>query len=186
MDHLPLPKKRELFFAEQVEQDTIKKLSEDIILINTDDNHLKRLYSVYDLTYDPSPIKIYIDSFGGSVYQVMGLLAIMENSKTPIWTYVTGAAMSCGFLMLISGHKLFGYKYSTPLYHQVSSFAWGKLEDMKDGLAETKRLQKLIDSIVIEKTKLTKKKLKEINSLKKDWFLTPQESLEFGIIDEII
>ena len=94
--------------------------------------------------------------------------------------------MSCGFLLLISGHKRFAYKYSTPLYHQVSSWTIGKLEDMKADLKETKRLQVMIDNIVVSKTKLTKKKLKEVNKLKIDWFMTAHEALELGVIDEII
>lgn len=184
--NLPLPLKRNLYFSEQVDQESIRKLTESIVEINEDDDHLKKLFQVYNLKYEPEPIKIYIDSYGGAVYQIFGLLAIMESSKVPIHTIATGAAMSCGFLMLICGHKRFAHKYATPLYHQVSSWAHGKLEDMKEDLKEGKRLQKMLEEIIIRKTKLTKKKLKEINTLKKDWFLTAEESLEFGIIDEII
>lgn len=183
---LPIPLKRDLFLSEQVDQESMRKISEEIIKINKDDEFIKRQYQVYDLEYIPKPIKIYIDSYGGSIYQCLGLIGIMERSKTSIWTYATGSAMSCGFLILISGHKRFGYKYSTPLYHQVSNWIDGKMEDLKDRLNETKRLQKLIDEITISKTKLSKKKLKEINSIKKDWFLTAEESLEYGVIDEIV
>lgn len=183
---LPIPLNRDLFLSDQIDQESMRKISEEIIKINKDDEFIMRQYQVYDLEYDPKPIKIYIDSFGGTVYQCLGLIGIMEASKTPVWTYATGAAMSCGFLILISGHKRFGYKYSTPLYHQVSNWIYGKMEDLKDHLQETKRLQKLIDEITISKTKLSKKKLKEINSIKKDWFITPKEALDYGIIDEII
>lgn len=183
---LPLPKSRNLFFSDGVDLSSIGKLSESIIEIETNDEYLKRLYSVHNLSYSPDPIKIYIDSYGGVVYQVLGLISVMDTCKTPIHTYSTGCAMSCGLLMLISGHKRFAYKHSTPLYHQVSNWLYGKLEDLKDDLKETKRLQKLIDSIVLEKTKLTKKKLKEINTVKKDWYMTAKEALEYGVIDEIV
>lgn len=184
--NLPIPLPRDLFLSEQVDQESIKKISEEIVKINNDDEILKRQFQVYDLNYNPKPINIYIDSYGGSVYQCFGLLGLIGQSKTPIWTHVTGAAMSAGFLILISGHKRFGYKHSTVLYHQLSSVSWGKLEEMKDDLKENKRLQKIIDEIVVSKTKLTRKKLKEINLLKKDWFISIQDSLDFGIIDEII
>lgn len=183
---LPSPIKRNLYFSEQVDQESIRKLTESIVEINEDDEKLIQIFQAYNLNYVPEPIKIFIDSYGGAVYQVFGLLSIMESSKVPIHTIATGAAMSGGFLMLICGHKRFAHKYATPMYHQVSSVTWGKLEDMKDDVKETKRLQKMIDEFVISKTKLTKKKLKEINSLKKDWFLTPTESLQYGIIDEIL
>jgi len=183
---LPIPLTRNLFLSDQVSQESMLKLTEEIIKINEDDNFIKKQYRVYDVEYVPKPINLYIDSYGGSVYQIFGLIGIIEKSQTPIWTYATGAAMSCGFLLLISGHKRFAYKYSTPLYHQVSSWTIGKLEDMKADLKETKRLQVMIDNIVVSKTKLTKKKLKEVNKLKIDWFMTAHEALELGVIDEII
>lgn len=183
---LPFPLKRNLYFSYGVDQESMRKLTQEIVEINEDDEHLIKLFHVYNLKYEPEPIKIHIDSFGGSVYQILGLVSIMENSKTPIHTISTGVAMSAGLILLISGHRRFGHKYSTQLYHQLSAGTWGKLEDIKDDVAEYKRLQKVLEGILISKTKLTKKKMKEINTLKKDWYLTPEESLEWGIIDEII
>jgi len=184
--NLPLPKLRNLYFYEQVDQDSIKKITEDIISINESDEFLSKLYDVYDLEYIAKPIKIHIDSYGGTAYQIFGLLSVMENSKTPIYTYATGAAMSCGFMLLICGHKRFAHKYSTPLYHQVSSWMGGTLEDMKERVAETKRLQKLLENIIIQNTKLTRTKLKEVNAKKLDWYMTPQEALAWGVVDEIV
>jgi ATP-dependent Clp protease protease subunit len=183
---LPQPRLRNIYFYEQVDQDSIKKVVEEVTAINESDEMLNKLYSVYDLKYTPKPIKIYIDSYGGDVYQVLGLLSIIESSSTPVHTYATGAAMSCGFMMLITGHRRFAYKYSTPLYHQVSDWAYGTLEEMKERVSETKRIQKLLESIIIQKTRLTKTKLKEVNSRKANWYFTPKEALEWGVIDEII
>lgn len=140
-ENLPLPKKRDLFFTKQVDQSSIGELTQRVIEINQDDEHLKKVYSIYGLDYKPEPINIYIDSYGGAVYQCFGLLSVIERSKTPVHTIVTGCAMSCGFLLLISGHKRFAHKMSTPLYHQVSTGFWGKVQDMEEKLEETKRLQ---------------------------------------------
>ena len=183
---LPVPKDRNLYFYEQVTQASIKRIVEDITNINDSDEMLFKIYSIYDLTYTPKPIKIHIDSYGGEVYQILGLLSVMDNSKTPIHTYATGAAMSCGFMMLIAGHKRFAHKYSTPLYHQVSNWAFGNLTDMQERVAETKRIQKLLESFILQRTKLTKAKLKEVNSKKLDWYMTANEALDWGIVDEII
>jgi ATP-dependent Clp protease protease subunit len=99
---------------------------------------------------------------------------------------VTGCAMSCGFMMLISGHKRFAHRLSTPLYHQVSSGAFGTLKEMEEKIEETKRLQAQLEDIVKEKTNISKKKLKEIFDNKKDWYMTSEEALELGVIDEIL
>lgn len=186
MAELPLPKKRDLFFNKQVDQNSIGDLTQKIIEINQDDEHLKKVYSIYSLDYQPEPIKIYIDSYGGSVYQCFGLLSVMDRSQTPIHTIVTGCAMSCGFMMLICGHKRFAHKLSTPLYHQVSSGSWGTVKELEENLEETKRLQKVLENIVKEKTNINKKKLREILDTKKDWFMTAEQALELDVVDEIL
>jgi len=109
--NLPSPIPRNLFLAKQVDQDSINSISKAIIEINEDDEYLSKIYSAHDLIYNPKPIKLYIDSYGGYVYQCMGLLGIMKASKAPIHTIVTGCAMSCGFLISVSGHKRFGYAF---------------------------------------------------------------------------
>ena len=183
---LPLPKDRTLFFAKDVELETIESLSIAITNINDDDDHLEKLYSVYDMKYKRKPIKIMIDSYGGYIYQCLGLIGIMEDSKTPIHTYATGAAMSCGFIILISGHKRFGYRHSTPMYHQVSTGFLGKTQDMEESYIETKRLQKKFEELTLEKTTISKAKLKEILKTKKDWYMDANEALSAGVIDEIV
>ena len=185
-DVLKLPKSRDLFFTKQVDQASIGELTQKIIEINQDDDHLKKLYSVYGLDYKPEPIKIYIDSYGGLVYQCFGLLSVMERSQTKIHTIVTGCAMSCGFMILISGHERYAHKLSTPLYHQVSSGANGTVKEMEDKLEEAKRLQGKLEDIVKEKTKITKKKLREIFEIQKDWYMSSKEAKELGVIDEIL
>lgn len=186
MAELALPKKRDLFFNKQVDQNTIGDITQKIIEINQDDEHLKKVYALYNLKYEPDPIKIYIDSYGGYVYQCFGLLSVMERSQTPIHTIVTGCAMSCGFMMLICGHKRFAHKLSTPLYHQVSSGAWGTVKELEESVQESKRLQKTLESIVKDKTDITKKKLREILETKKDWYMTAEEALELNVVDEIL
>lgn len=183
---LKLPKNRDLFFTKQVDQSSIGELTQKIIEINQDDEHLKKLYKVYGLDYNPEPIKLYIDSYGGLVYQCFGLLSVMERSQTPIHTIVTGCAMSCGFMILISGHKRFAHKLSTPLYHQVSSGTFGTVKEMEEKVEQSKKLQNQLEEIVLEKTKISKKKLKEIFETKKDWYMTAEEAKDLGVVDEIL
>ena len=83
-ENLPLPKKRDLFFTKQVDQSSIGELTQRVIEINQDDEHLKKVYSIYGLDYKPEPINIYIDSYGGAVYQCFGLLSVIERSATPV------------------------------------------------------------------------------------------------------
>ena len=183
---LPKPMARSLYLPEQVNQESMNKLTKSIIGMNESDEYINKLYAINDIIYDPKPIKLYIDSYGGAVYQCFGLLGVMAKSETPIHTIVTGAAMSCGFMILISGHNRFGYELSTPLYHQVSTGFRGNVQDMEESLEETKRLQKKIEKITLERTNISKKKLKSILKNKVDWHMTANEALALGVIDEII
>ena len=185
-DNLPLPKERTLFFGKDVSLDTVEDLSKEIIQINENDDLLEKLYKVYDLDYKRKPIKIMIDSYGGSVYQCLGLISIIETSKTKIHTYVTGTAMSCGFIILICGHKRFGYKHATTMFHQISTVFWGNVQDMKENYQETKRLQNKVEKITLDKTNISNSKLKEILTTKKDWYMNTEEALSYGVIDEIV
>ena len=179
---LPKPMARSLYLPEQVNQESMNKLTKSIIGINESDEYLKKLYAINDIIYDPKPIKLYIDSYGGAVYQCFGLLGVMAKSETPIHTIVTGAAMSCGFMILISGHKRFGYELSTPLYHQVSTGFRGNVQDMEESLEETKRLQKKIEKITLERTSISKKKLKSILKNKVDWHMTQTKRSPWALL----
>jgi ATP-dependent Clp protease protease subunit len=183
---LPKPLKRKLYLAAQVDQESMNDLTKSILEINDSDEELKKIYAIYDIEYKPKPIEIIIDSYGGLVYQCMGLLGVMNQSKTPVHTIVTGAAMSCGFMILIHGHKRFAYEHATPMYHQVSTGFWGKVQDLEEEYKETKRLQKKFEKLTLERTKITKDRLKEILKTKHDWFMDAKEALKQGVVDEII
>jgi ATP-dependent Clp protease protease subunit len=75
---------------------------------------------------------------------------------------------------------------STPLYHQVSTGFFGKVQDMEEKFEEAKRLQTQIEDYTKSKTKIAKKKLREILENNKDWYLSADEALELGVVDEIL
>lgn len=183
---IPQPLGRSLYFTKQVDQSSIAELSQRIIEINEADRFLERVYPVIGQTYNPAPIKIYIDSYGGYVYQCFGLLSLMDTSKTPIHTIVTGTAMSCGFMIAIHGHKRFCYDNSTLMYHQVSSGVIDSVRGMEERLVESKRLQTMIEGMTLRRTGMTRNQLEEIYTTKKDLYLPAEEALKLGCVDQII
>lgn len=182
----PEEKERNLFFSDQVDQKTIGSVIKEIVEINELDDYYEKYFSLNNLKYERKPIKIWIDSYGGNIYQCFGLLSVIETSKTPIHTIVTGAAMSAGFMILIHGHRRFAYELSTPLYHQVSTGFYGTIKSAEERMEEVKKKQKIMEKQVMKKTNITKKQLKKIYTRKIDWFMKPKEALELGVIDEII
>jgi ATP-dependent Clp protease protease subunit len=166
---------RLLYLTEQ-EEDGVDLIIKSILSINEEDKD----------KLDPLPIKLYINCYGGDVYPFLGLIDVIESSITPIHTITVGAAMSCAFLVALSGHKRFAYKNSTFMYHQISTGEWGTAKNLEEDLIETKRLQKLIESLIVSKTKISKKQLSEIYNNKNDWFMSSEEALKYNIIDQII
>lgn len=186
MAELPIPRERKLHLSGGVNTDSILPLNSTILDINDHDNHLVKLYSIYGIVYNPKPIELYINSYGGDVYSALGLVSIMEKSNTPVFTYATGMAMSAGYLILIHGHRRFAYEHTTILYHQVSSWTKGKVADMVDDVKQSKEVQRLMEKLTLRKTKIPKEELKAVYKQRRDWFITSKEALKLGIVDEIL
>lgn len=181
------PKDRNLYLFKEVEAEHINELTKKIIEISEHDEEIAdELEATFGATYTPDPIKLYIDSYGGYVYQCLGLIEVMKASKTPVHTIVTGCAMSCGFLIAVSGKERFAYGTSTFMYHQVSSGVWGPLKEIQEDVEETKRLQKIIEQITLSNTKMTKKQLEESFNTKKDLFFDGKKALKLGCIDKLL
>ena len=173
---------RDLILGENVTSCSVKDIIKSIMDINYDDDIKCKEFS----NFERKPISLYINTYGGSVYDGFGLINIIKASTTPIYTYVVGEAMSMGLPILVSGARRFAYKYSTIMYHEMSTLMWDKLESIKQDLKEGERLQVILDSIILNNTQILKEKLDNIKERKIDWYISAEEALKLGIIDEII
>jgi ATP-dependent protease ClpP protease subunit len=63
---------------------------------------------------------------------------------------------------------------------------WGTIKTIEENVTETNRLQKLMEKITREKTKISKEKLKDVYERKIDWYMTAEEALKLSVIDEIL
>ncbi len=136
---------------------------------------------------DPTePILMVLDSYGGSVDSMFAIIDTMELVRCDVATLCLGKAMSAGAAILLSGAK--GKRFITPharvMLHQVSSFAYGKVDDLDNEIEEVKRMQELLVKLIQSKTKLKGKKLKEM--LAKDSYLIAKDAVKFGVVDKII
>ena len=136
--------------------------------------------------YERQPIKLVVDSYGGSVYDGISMVTAISTSKTPVHGYCHSKAMSMGFLIYISTHKRFAGKYATFMSHQLSGGHYGTNQDLVESANETNKLNDMLMKITTKRTKITKKQLKEKNRLKQDWYIVGKEAVELGIVDELI
>lgn len=136
---------------------------------------------------DPTkPISLYIDSYGGQLHSFLAIHDMIKLCRCDVATIVVGKAMSCGQMLLMSGTKgkRFATKNSTILMHPLSSMNAGNIHQLDNSMTESKRLQNVINGLVTDYSKITKKELTELMS--KDSYLTADQALKLGIIDHII
>ena len=142
------------------------------------------LYLAYD---DPlADISLYINSPGGSVYDGMAIYDTMQLIKPDVATYGIGLQASMGAFLLSSGAK--GKRYSLPhakvMIHQPSSGTRGKVTDMEIDLRESLEVKEMLAKIL---SKNTGQKLAKVKAdMERDYWMSPEEALKYGLVDEVI
>lgn len=131
-------------------------------------------------------IKLWINSPGGVCDDGLAIYDIMNWIDCDVATYTMGMAASMGSILLSSGAK--GKRYALPhskvMIHQVSGGGSGQCADVQIIAEEMKKTQNELYRILAENTGKTFEQI-EIDADRDHW-LTAQEALEYGLIDEII
>lgn len=133
---------------------------------------------------DDFRLTLNLSTPGGYCYDGLGLCDLL--SKYDVTCICSGYIMSMGIPILLSCKHRKAYKNTTFMIHAVSSITMGKLDEMKDDVKETERLNDIIDDIIIANSGITKSRIKEMHEKKQDWFMSAEEALKLGLIDEII
>jgi ATP-dependent Clp protease protease subunit len=132
-------------------------------------------------------ITIVISSYGGNVNALFSMIDVMSTSTKPIATIASGAAMSCGMLLLAAGTK--GYRFSGPLaeimIHEVSGGASGTTTTLHSDVRQTKKINALFFGLLSKYTgkpaKFFTDKLKASGNV--DWYLTAKEAKALSLVD---
>lgn len=176
------PNSRVFMLGDQVTQNTVSNIIKAIWEINLEDAEKEAQV----VGYERVPIHLILNTYGGSVYDGLGLIGAMEASETPIFVTVLGSAMSMGLFILCAGHYRRMHVYSTLMYHQISTASMDKLEGIKKDLVECDRLEKMCESILTKRTKLTLKELESHKKSKGEWYIDAETAARYGIIDEVV
>lgn len=131
------------------------------------------------------PVVILINSCGGSLDSTYATVAIIEASKTPVYTVNTNCAYSAAGLLLIAGHKRYCMPRSQVLIHSGSaSGISGTFEEVQENAKSYKKMVEEMRELIISKTKIDKNLMKKNQS--RDWYLSVDQQLELGCVDEIL
>jgi len=166
-------------------------LNDRIIILSEEVNDATASVIIAQLLYleaqDPDKdIHFYINSPGGSVTAGMAIYDTMKYIKCDVSTICVGMAASMGAFLLSSGTK--GKRIALPnaeiMIHQPSGGASGQATDIQIQAARIARLKKKLNRILAENTG---KPIEVIErDCERDYFMTAEESLEYGVIDKII
>jgi ATP-dependent Clp protease protease subunit len=131
-------------------------------------------------------INLYINSPGGSITAGLAIYDTMQYVKPDITTICTGQASSMAALLLAAGakDKRFALPHSRIMIHQPMGATQGQATDIDIQAKEIMRLKQAINELFARHTNQEIKKIR--NDTERDFFMSGQEALEYGIVDKVI
>ncbi len=131
-------------------------------------------------------IKLYLNTPGGSVTAGMAIYDTMQYVKPDVVTMCVGMAASMGAVLLGAGAK--GKRFALPnseiLLHQVMGGAEGQASEIEITARQILKIKDKINHIISKHTNQQLAKIEKDTD--RDFYMTPEEAKEYGLIDEII
>ena len=168
-----------------------RMLKENIIFLGTPiDDAVANLVSAQLLHLESEnpdrDINIYINSPGGDLMALFAIYDTMQFIRNEVSTICLGQAASGAAVLLAAGTK--GKRLALPhariLLHQPYGQAMGQATDIELAAKEIERLRVLLESIIAQHTDQELEKIH--NDTDRDFVMSAEEALEYGIIDEVI
>jgi ATP-dependent Clp protease protease subunit len=192
MPYIPMPYVIEQTHRGERSYDIYSRLLKDrIVFIGTaiDDDvaNVVTAQLLFLESEDPEKdVSIYINSPGGSVTAGLAIYDTMQYVKAPVSTICLGQAASMAAVLLSSGAK--GKRYAVPnariMIHQLSGGFSGQAADIEIQAREALRLKRTLDEILARHTGQPIDKISQ--NTDRDYFMSPQEAKDYGLIDEVI
>ena len=168
-----------IFYYTRIDKPHVLELNKHLHNLQT-----AHLTSANSLGVDPAPIRVRLNSGGGSIVAGVAGMDNIRTLKVPVYTIVDGfCASAATFLSVVGEHRQMT-KNSFMLIHQLSTSFWGKYEEFEDEKKNLDLMMDMIRSVYREHTTIPIKELDKI--LKRDLMLEASDCLEWGLVDEII
>ncbi|MFU8848660.1 MAG: ATP-dependent Clp protease proteolytic subunit [Opitutales bacterium] len=192
MSYVPLPTVYEREGRTERAWDIYSRLLRDrIIFVGTPINDFVANAVIAQMLFlqmeDPKKdISLYINSPGGSVTDGMAIYDTMNFLQCDVVTYCVGQAASMATLLLAAGTK--GKRYALPnsrvMMHQPMGGATGQTSDISIAAREIVRWRERMNELIAKHTNKTAEEIAADSD--RDFYLTAQDALEYGIVDKVI
>jgi ATP-dependent Clp protease, protease subunit len=167
-----LLKDRIVFLGTEVNDDVANLITAQFLFLESEDPEKE--------------INFYINSPGGSVTAGMAIYDTMEFIRPAVSTVCIGQAGSMGAILLLAGAK--GRRYALPhsriVLHQPLGGMQGQASDLEIHAKEILRAREDINSIIMKHTGQNLRKIEKDTD--RDYFMSPEQAVEYGLIDEVI
>lgn len=131
-------------------------------------------------------IKLYINSPGGAVYDGLAIYDTIQYIQPDVMTIGIGLQASMGSFLLSSGTK--GKRFALPnsriMIHQPSSGTQGKVTDQEITLRESLFIKQRLNELLAKNTGQKVSKIEK--DMERDFWMSSEEAVKYGIIDEVI
>jgi ATP-dependent Clp protease protease subunit len=134
-------------------------------------------------------LKLYINTYGGDLYEAFALIDVMKNSYHSISTVGIGAVMSAGFLIFASGKQGERYigKNAGSMNHQHTDSMESKMHDMRAQMKENQNCELRCLNILKDATGMTIQKVRnEFIKNPSDQYYTAKQMIDLGVADHIL
>lgn len=167
-----LLKDRIVFVVGEVEDHMANAIIAQLLFLNAQD--------------DSTPIYMYVNSPGGSVTAGLAIIDTMNFIKAPVYTVVTGMAASMGAMIQMNGERGHRYalKHSEVMIHQPLSGVRGQATEIELAAKHILKTKDILYRMIQECTGQPLERIQQ--DADRDFYLDAEESLEYGLIDQII
>ena len=150
---------------------------------------MKILESDFTGDYESNKFELIVSTNGGSALEMFSIYDTirMIKEQAPVSTVGLGKVMSAGVLILASGtkgHRKIG-KHCRVMIHGVASGYAGSIHSLENELEEVQWIQQQYIALLANETDMTQKYIKNLISRKVNVYLTAEQSVEYGIADEV-
>ena len=129
-------------------------------------------------------ITVHIKSNGGSVYDGLHLYDDLTSVKAPLVTIGHGIVASAATFPFLAGDERILQPHSWFLIHEISSAEWGKISEQEDSLNQQKKMLKQVIAIYEKHSNMTARQIKAKMD-RKEWWLSAEEAVNYGLADRI-
>jgi len=169
-------KQRKLYIDFDIDETILTEITYHILRFNAEDKGKE--------ISERKPILLYCVSNGGSLVDGFGLIDVILNSKTPVYTVNLAYEYSMGFLIGLAGCKRYALKHSTYLMHDGSNFMYNSMAKIRDAAKFQEQQEKKIKEYILSRSKLTSQEYDK--KYRVEWYMYSSEAKDKGFVDFII